>query len=232
MNPIDWVACERLVSSIASKFVRDGVDLEDLKQEATIAVLESHADYIADMGVSLNTYLGRRIRDALRSYLSLNLDAVEIDRKWVAEPIDEHPRESIKANTREECEALREFHGAHRFKEPRRVVVTIKATSSLDEGWETPLEEDNSFHETLGVGPGQEAVLQAKAEASAMKNVSAAASVAGRGAVKWEEMLALRASGLTLAQVAERTGAKSAQSVFNSLAKAKKRLEKKNGAAA
>lgn len=229
MTTIDWASAARLIGNIASKFVQDGIELEDLKQEATLAVLESFPLYSEDMGVSLNTFLGRRIRDALRGFVSASLGSIEIERKWVAEPINEHFSQAIKADSKEECEALRSFHGAARFKKPRRVISTTKPMASLDEGWESHSQDDDTTpHDKLGTSPPQElGVLIAEAEEALVAASEAASRAGGHGAADyWQRIGQLRAQGLTFAQIGKALG-KSTMAVQMAWRRSQKRLEKR-----
>jgi RNA polymerase sigma factor (sigma-70 family) len=232
MSTIDWASTGRLIGNVASKFIQDGIELDDLKQEATVAVLESFPLYSEDLGVSLNTFLGRRIRDALRGFVSASLGSIEIERKWVAEPINEHANQTIKAETKEECEALRDFHGAERFKKARRVISTSKPTASLDEGWDNSSQEDDSTpHDKLGTSAPQEfGVLIGEAE-EALLVVSEAASRAGGhgGADYWRQIGLLRSQGFTFAQIGKALG-KSTMAVQMAWRRSQKRLEKNKAA--
>lgn len=230
MSAIDWTACERLIGSLASKFLQDGLDLDDLKQEARITVLESYEDYSPEMGVSLNTFLGRRIRDTLRKYSARNLDIIEVNREWVAESIAEGSRSALRAKTREECELLCAVVGADRFKKPRRLVETTRATVSLDDST-SDAEDPLSFHELHGVNPGQEYCLLAGRRLTAAQEVELEAFRAGRhGGTDWAEMSDLRAAGWTFDRIGQKLG-KSPQAVRQALLRAEKRLAKKFEAA-
>jgi RNA polymerase sigma factor (sigma-70 family) len=229
MSQIDWVACERLIGNLAPKFCQDGLDLEDLKQEARLAVLESYKEYSAELGVSLQTFLGRRIRDSLRKFTSQSLDTVEVSREWVAESITDGPRAALRAKTKEDCELLRSVVGESRFKKPRRVIETMRATVSLDECMS---EEDAlSLHEVHGARPGQEAVLAANRQLCVAEEAEAEALVAGHhGGGDWAEMSALRSAGWTLAQIGKKLG-KSPQAVRQALLRADRRVSRKTKAA-
>ena len=232
MSSIDWPTCERLIGSLASKFLQDGLELEDLKQEAKLAVLEFHDSYSPEMGISLKTFLGRRIRDTLEKFRARSLDTIEVHREWVAEPIAEGPEESLRAKSKEECEMLRRVVGPHRFRKPRRVTKTVRVTVSLDdEGCDGEDSEGLTLHEKFGVEPGQEATLFANRRLAALQEVEAEAACAGRhGGENWAEMAELRAAGWTFARIGEKFG-KSPQAVRQALLRAERRLAKKREAA-
>lgn len=229
MSTIDWVACERLIGNLASKFAQDGLDLDDLKQEARIAVLESYAEYKPELGISLSTFLGRRIRDALRKYSAHNLDIIEVSREWVSESIVEGPHVALRAKTKEGCEALRSIVGPNAFRKPRRVVETMRVTVSFDECSGESDEDSTSLHDRLGTGPGQEAMVLANRQLTATKEVQNDAAKAGGHGGDWSELLTLRSEGWTLAEIAARFG-KSPQAVHQALSRAQKRLSKKRAA--
>lgn len=229
MSTIDWVACERLVGNLASKFAQDGLDLDDLKQEARLAVLESHAEYKPEFGVSLSTFLGRRIRDALRKYSAHTLDVIEVSREWVAESINQGPHVALRAKTKEECEALRSIVGPDAFRKPRRVVETMRVTVSLDESNSETDDDSMSLHDRLGTGPGQEAMIVANRQLTATREVENDAVKAGGHGGDWVEMLTLRSEGWTLSEIAAKFG-KSHQAVHQALSRAQKRLSKKRAA--
>lgn len=236
MSTIDWASAGRLIGNVASKFAQDGIELDDLKQEAALAVLEAYPSYNESLGVSLNTFLGRRIRDALRAYVSATLGTIEIERKWVAEPINEHSSSAIKADSKEECEALRDFHGADRFKKPRRVISSSKAMASLDEGWETsmssgPYEDTSTPHDRLGTSPPQEfGVLVAEAEEALAAASEEAARAGGHGGADyWRQIGSLKSQGFTFAQIGKALG-KSTMAVQMAWRRSQKRLNKSKAA--
>lgn len=232
MSTIDWASAGRLIGNVASKFVQDGIELDDLKQEATLAVLESFPLYSEDTGVSLNTFLGRRIRDALRGFVAASLGSIEIERKWVAEPINEHSSLAIKADSKEECEALRAFHGADRFKKPRRVISTSKPMASLDEGWESSSQDDDvTPHDKLGTSPPQEfGVLVAEAEEALVAASEAATRAGGHGGADyWRQIGQLRSQGFTFAQIGRALG-KSTMAVQMAWRRSQKRIKKNKAA--
>lgn len=220
MTTIDWAACERLIGSLASKFHQDGLDLNDLRQEANLAVLESYADYTPETGVSLNTYLGRRIRDALRTFVSKNTDLLEVSREWIAEPIADDPRNAIKAKSKEECQALVNALGPDAYKKPRRVIETISVAVSFDADDGDASEDALSLHERVGTGPEQELGMLA-AEMSAKVKTKLA-----RNGSELAEIFRLRSEGRTFPQIAEMIG-KDADSVRMAFSRAQKRLAKK-----
>lgn len=151
---------EKIVNALSARYVCGGVSVEDLRQEAWLAVIESYPLYSLDMGVSINTYLGRRIRDRLRSYKSTNADLMEVDRKWIAECV-EGPEQDITADTKEECVSLREEAGAAHYRKPRRVVRRVRATQSLDRTQSVANGEDSeTYHSCVGVVPEQELLMR------------------------------------------------------------------------
>ena len=228
MSQIDWAACERLVGSLASKFHQDGLELDDIKQEARLAVLEHHASYSPEMGVSYNTFIGRRIRDALRSFVGANNDSVEVSREWVAESIAEGPSGAIRAKTKAECEGLRTAQGAERFKKPRRVIETMRATVSLDEVSGSDGDDDITLHEALGHGPEQESMIAASEAIAAAKvksQESAALARNGGAGDYWQDISALRTAGYTFEQIGGKLG-KSSNAIKKAWGRAQKSLGK------
>jgi RNA polymerase sigma factor (sigma-70 family) len=226
MSQIDWVACERLIGSLASKFVQDGLDLEDLKQEARLAVLETHHDYTPEMKVSLNTFIGRRIRDALRKYAAANTDAFEVSREWVAESIADGPDGALRADSKAECNALRDVVGADKFRKPRRVIETVRATVSLDADTGCNCEGDTasmSLHEQIGIGPEQELGMLA---AEMTKTVTSGLSRKGE---ELSEIFRLRSEGHTFKDIAKKLG-KETRAVELAFQRAQKKLNKKRAA--
>lgn len=229
MSEIDWVSCERLVRSLASKYCSEGLDLDDLQQEARLVIWEVHSSYTPEMGISLHTFLGRRIRDALRRYVDFNLDSVEVGRKWVAEAIAENHESNIKTDSKEECEALRAVLGAERFREPKRVISKVKATVSLDDGGSDG-DPDNegslALHERVGVPAEQETILAIGEATSRLKVVADVAAERGRrngDGVAWKQVIELRTLGFSFSQIGERIG-KSEQAAKKLWARAQKRL--------
>lgn len=218
MSGIDWDACDVLVKSLASKYTAEGIDLEDLQQEGRLAVLEAHHLYRPEMGVSLNTFLGRRIRDALRAFAGHNADALEVSRSWIAESISEGLEGGLKASTKGECEALRAFHGRDKYKKPRRVIETVRATVSLDEGRDGNTEGDSSalnLHEQIGLAAGQESAFDLKETANKAQAIAATKRAPQKttgttrknsGAGDFERIAALRAQGFTYAEIGKQIG--------------------------
>ncbi len=226
MKTIDWVACERLIGSLASKFLQDGLELDDLKQEARLAVIESHDSYAPDMGVSLNTFIGRRIRDALRKYVGANIDAFEISREWVAESIADGPDGALRARSKAECNALRDVVGPEKFRKPRRVIETVRATVSLDDdagGNNEGNTDCMSLHETIGTGPEQELGMLA---AEMTTKVSTGLSRKGQ---ELAEIFRLRSQGHTFKDIAKSLG-KETRAVELAFQRAQKKLNKKRAA--
>lgn len=223
MKTIDWAACERLIGSLAPKFLQAGFDLDDLKQEARLAVLESHGDYSPDTGVSMNTFIGRRIRDALRTFVSANVDAVEVSREWVAESIADGPDASLRAKTKAECELLRAVVGADRFKKPRRHIEKIRA-ASFDDDADGDGEEALTLHERVGVGPEQELGMLA---AEMTTKVS---TKMGRKGGELAEIFRLRSEGHTFEQIGQILG-KDWNAVYKAFSRAQKRLNNRKKAA-
>lgn len=229
MSQIDWVACERLVGSLASKFHQDGLELDDIKQEARLAVLEHHASYSPEMGVSYNTFIGRRIRDAVRSFVAANSDMVEVSREWVADSIADGAGDAVRAKTKAECEALRTARGADLFKKPRRVIETVRATFSLDEDVGGSSGEDVVItrHEVIAVfAPEQEGVFELKRVEEAMREDAGAKRKAGRPLAEgWQFIVEERAKGTSFADIAKATG-RTVPAVKRTYNSAQKRLSK------
>jgi RNA polymerase sigma factor (sigma-70 family) len=216
-SQIDWASCEVLVKSLASKYLSDGTDLEDLQQEARIAILEAHHLYNSSMGVSLNTFLGRRIRDSLRAYTGKNSDTVELSRSWVAESISGGPSESLEAKTKEDCEALRQVHGAAKYRKPRRVIETGRATVSLDETRGDDGSDSISLHEQIGCGPEQElGVIAAEMSTKVTTKVA-------RNGGELAEIFRMRNEGLTFEQIATALG-KPRNTVWSAYTRAQKKI--------
>lgn len=226
---IDWVACERLIGSLASKFRQDGLEIEDLKQEARLAVLEHHGEHSPSMGVSYNTFIGRRIRDAIRTYVSQTLGIVEVSREWVAESIADGPEASIRAKDEAACEALRQLAGPEKFKRPRRISATAHFATSLDAqaGYEED-DKDGTLHDVLGTPPGQEAVLEANRRHGLAKTVEGEGAAAGRhgGGEYWATIARLREEGRTFAEIGKALG-KSTAAVQMAWDRAQKRLNRR-----
>lgn len=223
MKTIDWVACERLIGSLAPKFQQEGLELDDLKQEARLAVIESYHSYTPDTGVSLNTFIGRRIRDALRKFVAANVDCVEVSREWVAESISDGPSAAIRSKSKAECAALREALGAEKYRRPRRVIESVRATVSLDEGHDNGEEESSSYHEQIGTGPEQELGMLA---AEMTKKVTVKLC---RNGTELAEIFRLRSEGHTFDQIGFVLG-KDANAVRMAFTRAQKQLNKNKAA--
>lgn len=224
MKTIDWAACERLIGSLAPKFHQEGLELDDLKQEARVAVLVSYGDYKPEMGISLNTFIGRRIRDALRKFASANVDAFEVSREWVAESISDGPGSSLRAKTKAECSALRDVVGPEKFRRPRRVIETVRATVSLDDNDAASPDEDAcSLHEKIGTGPEQELGMLAA------EMTEKVATKTNRNGDELAEIFRLRSEGFTFEQIGQRLG-KQLKTVQKAFSRAQKRLSKRRAA--
>lgn len=230
MTTSDWAACERLIGSLAPKFQQEGLELDDLKQEARLAVIESYSTYTPETGVSLNTFLGRRIRDALRKFVAASIDSFELSREWVAESISDGPDSAIKAKSKPECAALREALGSHLYRKPRRVIETSRATVSLDEesGVSTGEDAGSTLHEHIGTGPEQEAVLLLKEAKAQLTVVIGAASKRGGGRL-WARVIEMRTQGYSFPQIGVEMG-KSEDAVKKLWRRAQKQLTRKRAA--
>lgn len=223
MKTIDWAACERLIGSLAPKFQQDGLEIEDLKQEARLAVIESHAFYTPEMGVSLNTFIGRRIRDALRKYVGSNVDTFEVSREWVAESIADGPDCSLRAKSKAECNALRDVVGPEKFRRPRRVIETVRATVSLDDDSSSSDGDTCTLHEQIGIGPEQEVGMLASEMAHTV------ATKLCRNGAMLTEIFRLSSEGFTFEEIAAALN-KPLMTIYSAFTRAQKRLAKKRAA--
>lgn len=154
---------QKLVSRLAQHYWEDGLSREDLQQEAWLAVLEHGPSFSEDMGVSRSTFLGRRIRDRLRQFVAKMLDRSEVERYWEAPSIAEGPEAAIRAETKEECEALRAQASPEKFGKVRRVEQFVSNTTSLDAEIKVDSEGDSvTGHDEIGTSADQEALCYSK----------------------------------------------------------------------
>lgn len=210
----------RLVKGLAAKYCCDGLEMNDLMQEAWVAVLENQDLYTEDMGVSLQTFLGRKIRNQLETFRANNLDLVELERHWIAESVAHGPGASIKAATKAECNALRNALGVELYKKPRRVIETTSATVSLDAETDADQQaECSSLHDKIGTGPEQELGMLA---AEMTKKVETKLDRDG----ELTEIFRLRSEGHTFEHIAKRLG-KGLRAVHQRYSRAQKRLAKR-----
>jgi RNA polymerase sigma factor (sigma-70 family) len=217
---------KRLIIRLAREYVEDGLDIEDLLQEAKLAVLENVSNY--EEGVTrapLKLYLRHRIRDRLRIYKAKMLDRIEVDRYWEAVCIADHDK-SIRAKTKGDCERQRQAAGEHLFARPRRVEEMVGNVISLDEELFVDADgEPITRHDVIGAPPGQEAVYQAKHESKRRlhKMAQEAAARTKFGSSCWSEIDRLRSEGLTFAEIGIQLN-KSTDAVKKAWQRSQKRL--------
>lgn len=211
-------AFKRLVNKLCREYFEDGLDMDDLHQEAWLAIFEHAPLYKEEMGLALKQFLGRRVRDSLRTYKAKALNRQEIERYWEAESISGGPDHSIQAKTKEECEFLRQKEGAGKFAKPKRVEVVVSMTSSLDddlsfgdEGGDSPY----TLHDTLGVPADQEQKLHSARVARIIDALSS----------KEREVLLGRAENKSIREIASSWGVDKVV-VQRVLERAQKKLKK------
>lgn len=143
----DSQAFEGFVRSLSRRHMRQGLDLEDLEQEARLAVLSALADAAngdASTASSLKNFVCFRIRDRLKTYRRAMLG----DERFLL------------------CEACRSKRRAGKKRERRCVlcsaIPTFKRPLSLEAETFPSSDEETalSLHEMLGVRGDQETDLE------------------------------------------------------------------------
>lgn len=210
---------EGFAKKLAGRYATPGIEVEDLEQEALLALLEELPKYTPDLGVSLRVFLGRGIRNRLSFLYRKTLNLVQVDQYWLVKHVSGNRDLHVQAKSKAKAEAIIKAR-SDEYTAVENVKLLATLGPSLDE--ELDDEQGCTLHETLGQGPLQELSLLASEGEKKVRQVN-------RKGDRLAEIFKRRSEGHTFQQIADDLGM-GLKGVFAAFSRAQKRLSKSRAA--